>query len=92
VGGSVQQAKVVREVTPAYPPLARQARVSGVVRVEATVGRDGRIVRVQALSGPPLLRQAAVDAVRQWVYRPTLLNGQPVEVVTQVDVTFNLNR
>ncbi|MBM3746049.1 MAG: TonB family protein [Acidobacteria bacterium] len=92
VGGNVQQAKVMREVTPVYPPLARQARVSGVVRVEATVGRDGRIVRVQALSGPPLLRQAAVDAVRQWVYRPTLLNGQPVDVITQVDVTFNLNR
>lgn len=92
VGGNVQQALLVRSVTPNYPPLARQARVSGVVRVEATIGRDGRIVRVQAISGPPLLRQAATDAVRQWLYKPTMLNGQPVEVVTQVDVTFNLNR
>lgn len=63
-----------------------------MVRVEATIGRDGRIVKVEALSGPPLLRQAALDAVQRWVYKPTTLNGQPVEVVTQVDVTFNLNR
>ncbi len=79
-------------MTPNYPPLARQARVSGVVRVEATIGRDGRIVKAAAISGPPLLRQAATDAVRQWIYKPTTLNGQAVEVVTQVDVTFNLNR
>jgi protein TonB len=92
VGGNVQQALLVRSVTPNYPPLARQARVSGVVRVEATIGRDGRIVKAAAISGPPLLRQAATDAVRQWIYKPTTLNGQAVEVVTQVDVTFNLNR
>jgi TonB family protein len=92
VGGNVQEAKVVRKTTPAYPPLARQARVTGVVRLDATIGKDGRITKVQPVSGPPLLRQAAIDAVRQWVYQPTLLNGQPVEVVTQVDVSFNLNR
>jgi TonB family protein len=92
VGGNVQEAKVVRKTTPVYPPLARQARVTGVVRLDATIGKDGRITKVQPVSGPPLLRQAAIDAVRQWVYQPTLLNGQPVEVVTQVDVSFNLNR
>jgi protein TonB len=92
VGGNVQEAKLVRRTTPVYPPLARQARVTGVVRVEATVGRDGKITQAAAVSGPPLLRQAAADAVRQWLYQPSLLNGQPVEVVTQVDVTFSLNR
>jgi protein TonB len=92
VGGNVQQAKLLRQVTPAYPVLARQARISGVVQVEATVGRDGKVLKAAALNGPPLLRQAAVDAVRQWTYQPTTLNGQPVEVVTQVNVTFNLQR
>jgi len=92
VGGNVQQAKVVRQVSPVYPPLARQARVAGVVRVEATIGKDGKVLKAAALNGPPLLRQAAADAVRQWIYRPTTLNNQPVEVVTQIDVTFNLNR
>jgi len=92
VGGNVQEAKLIRRTIPVYPPLARQARVTGVVRVEATIGKDGKITKVSALSGPPLLRQAATDSVRQWVYQPSLLNGQPVEVVTQVDVSFNLGR
>jgi protein TonB len=92
VGGNVQEAKLIRRITPVYPPLARQARVTGVVRVEATIGKDGKIAKVSALSGPPLLRQAATDSVRQWIYQPSLLNGQPVEVVTQVDVSFNLGR
>jgi TonB family protein len=92
VGGNVQEAKLIRRTTPVYPPLARQARVTGVVRVEATIGKDGKITRVAAVSGPPLLRQAATDSVRQWIYQPSLLNGQPVEVVTQVDVSFNLGR
>jgi len=92
VGGNVQEAKLIRRTTPIYPPLARQARVTGMVRVEATIGKDGKITRVAAVSGPPLLRQAATDSVRQWIYQPSLLNGQPVEVVTQVDVSFNLGR
>ena len=92
VGGNVQEAKLIRRTTPVYPPLARQARVTGMVRVEATIGKDGKITRVAAVSGPPLLRQAATDSVRQWIYQPSLLNGQPVEVVTQVDVSFSLGR
>jgi protein TonB len=75
---------------PAYPPLARQARVAGTVRLEAIIGADGRIRQLRLVSGHPLLAPAALDAVRQWVYAPTLLNKQPVEVLTTVDVHFTL--
>lgn len=92
VGGNVEEAVVLRKVSPVYPPLARQARVSGIVRVEATIGPDGRVKRATALNGPPLLRQSAVEAVQRWQYQPGKLNGQPVEVTTQVDVSFTLNR
>jgi len=92
VGGVVEEAVVLQRAQPIYPPLARQARISGVVRVEALVGTDGRVIRATALSGPPLLRQAAVEAVQRWRYRPGRLNGQAVEVTTQVDVSFTLNR
>jgi protein TonB len=90
VGGVVQAAKIVRQVMPVYPPLARQARISGTVRLEAVIGRDGVIQSLQVMSGHPWLAHAALDAVRQWVYRPTLLNGEPVEVLTQIDVNFKL--
>lgn len=90
VGGVVQAAKIVRQVMPVYPPAARQARISGTVRLEAVIGRDGVIQSLQVMSGHPWLAQAALDAVRQWVYRPTLLNGEPVEVLTQIDVNFKL--
>jgi protein TonB len=90
VGGVVQAAKLVHQVTPLYPPAARQARISGTVRIEAVISRDGIIQSLQVMSGHPWLAQAALDAVRQWVYRPTLLNGEPVEVLTQIDVNFKL--
>jgi protein TonB len=90
VGGVVQAAKIVHQVMPVYPPLARQARISGAVRLDAVIGRDGIIQSLQVMSGHPWLAQAALDAVRQWVYRPTLLNGEPVEVLTQIDVNFKL--
>jgi protein TonB len=90
VGGKVQAAKLVRQVTPVYPPLARQARISGIVRLEAVISRSGVIESLQVMSGHPLLTQAALDAVRQWVYQPTLLNNMPVEVLTQIDVNFKL--
>jgi protein TonB len=92
VGGNVEEAVVLRRVQPVYPPLARQARVSGVVRVEAIIGPDGRVMKTTALSGPPLLRQAAQEAVQRWQYQPGKLNGQPVQVTTQVDVSFTMNR
>jgi TonB family protein len=87
---AVQEAKVISRVPPVYPPLARRARVMGVVRVEAIIGVDGRVRQATAISGPPLLRAAAVEAVQQWEYRPALLDGKPVEVTTQVDVGFHL--
>jgi TonB family protein len=90
VGGGVQQENLIRKVDPVYPPLALQARIQGTVRFTAIIGRDGRIQNLQLVSGHPVLVQAARAAVNQWEYKPTLLNGEPVEVVTQVDVNFTL--
>jgi protein TonB len=92
VGGNVQQAMLISQPKPMYPPLAKQARISGTVKFTAVIGRDGTIQNLQLLGGHPLLVQAATDAVRQWRYKPTLLNGEPVEVVTQIDVNFTLNQ
>lgn len=92
VGGNVQAAKLVRQPKPVYPPLAKQARIQGTVRFTAIIGRDGTIQNLTLVSGHPLLIPAAQDAVRQWVYQPTLLNGEPVEVVTQIDVNFTLSQ
>jgi protein TonB len=90
VGGNVQQAKLINMVRPVYPPLAKQARIQGTVRLQAIIDRQGNVVQLEVLSGHPLLVNAALDAVRQWRYQPTLLNGEPVEVVTTVDVVFSL--
>ena len=91
VGGAVQAARIIHKVAPAYPPLARQARIEGVVKLEAVIAEDGAIDQLQTLSGHPLLVPAALQAVRQWRYRPTLLNNRPVRVVTQVEVRFQLH-
>jgi protein TonB len=91
VGGNVQQANLIRKITPQYPALAKQARIQGQVRFTAIIGKDGAIQNLQVISGHPLLIPAAQEAVRQWQYRPTLLNGEPVEVVTQIDVNFTLS-
>lgn len=91
-GGNVQKGKLIHEVIPAYPILARQARISGTVELMGVIGTDGRIKQLQVLSGHPMLVQAALDAVRQWVYRPTHLNGNPVEVAAPITVTFVMNR
>jgi protein TonB len=90
IGGIVQAARILRQVRPIYPPLARQARISGDVRLEAVISRDGTVASLQVISGHPLLAPAAVEAVRQWLYRPTTLNGEPVEVLTQIEVHFKL--
>ena len=92
VGGNVQAAKLTKQVLPVYPQVARQMRVSGTVQLLGIIAKDGTIQRLQVLSGHPLLRQAAIDAVSQWVYRPTILNGQPVEVEAPIDVIFTLSR
>ena len=90
VGGNVQAAKLVNRVQPLYPPLARQTRISGTVKLHAIIGKNGAVEQLQVVSGHPLLVQSALDAVRQWRYQPTLLNGEPVEVDTEIDVIFSL--
>jgi periplasmic protein TonB len=90
VGGNVIAAKKVRDARVIYPPLAKTARIQGQVRFTAIIGRDGTIQNLQLISGHPLLVPAAQAAVSQWVYQPTLLNGEPVEVITQIDVNFTL--
>jgi TonB family protein len=92
VGGNVQAAQLLSGPKPAYPPLAKQARIQGVVKLNVIVGKDGTVQNLELVSGDPLLVDTAMDAVRQWVYKPTLLNGQPVEVVTVVDVNFTLSQ
>jgi protein TonB len=90
IGGNVQAAKLIYQVKPVYPQLARQTRVQGVVVLEAVIARDGSVKSLRIASGHPLLNQAALDAVQQWVYSPTMLNGDPVEVSTAITVTFTL--
>jgi protein TonB len=92
VSTGVQAAKLIAQATPAYPALAKQARVAGTVRLTAIIGRDGAIRNLQVMSGHALLTAAALEAVKQWRYQPTLLNDEPVEVITQIDVNFTLSR
>jgi protein TonB len=87
---SVQEAKLIHKVLPVYPPLAKMTRVSGTVHLTGIIGTDGTIRDLHVESGPPLLIQTTLEAVRQWVYQPTLLSGKPVEVVTSINVTFTL--
>jgi protein TonB len=91
-GGQIQQAELLRRRDPEYPKLARESGASGVVELTATVGADGHVKAVKVVRGHPLLRQAAVDAVKQWIYRPTMLNGSPVETQTQVLLNFKADR
>jgi protein TonB len=91
-GGQVQAAKLVNKVQPLYPPLARQTRISGTVRLHAIIAKNGSVEQLEVISGHPLLVQAALDAVRQWKYQPTTLNGENVEVDTTIDVIFSLNQ
>ncbi len=92
VGGNVQQAMLVNQPRPVYPPLAKQARISGTVELNAVIGKDGTVQDLKVVKGHPLLVQSALDAVKQWRYKPTLLNGEPVEVQTTIDVNFTLSQ
>jgi protein TonB len=92
VGGNMQQAKLVSQVRPVYPADAKAQRIQGSVKLEAVIGKDGKVENLKVLSGDPLLAPAALEAVRQWQYQTTLLNGNPVEVVTQIDVNFTLSQ
>ena len=91
VGGQIKEPKKLKSVSPEYPDIARQARVQGVVILECTISPQGKVTEVKVLRGIPLLDQAAMEAVRQWVYTPTLLNGVPVPVIMTVTVNFKLS-
>ncbi len=90
-GGNVTAKMLKHKVQPEYPEEAKEKRIAGTVRLHAIIARDGSIAQVELISGHPLLAKSALDAVRQWQYRPTLLNGDPVEVDTTIDVIFSLN-
>lgn len=86
----ISEGNLIRRVQPVYPPLARMARIQGVVALQAVISRDGTIENLKVLTGHPMLARAAVEAVSQWRYRPYILNNQPVEVETQITVNFSL--
>jgi protein TonB len=88
---AVKMARVIHRVEPAYPVLARQTRISGTVELQGVVGTDGHIRELRVVSGHPFLATAALEAVRQWIYEPTMLNGEPVEVAAPITVVFRLN-
>jgi protein TonB len=92
ISGGAQAARLVFAPKPAYPALAKAARVQGVVKLQAIIARDGTIKNLQVVSGPPLLVAAAISTVRQWRYQPTLLSAEPVEVATEIDVNFTLTQ
>ena len=88
---NVQEAMLVRRIEPVYPPIARTAHISGQVILHAIIGKDGTIESLEVKSGQAILVHAAVEAIRQWRYRPTILNGEAVEVETTITVNFVLN-
>jgi periplasmic protein TonB len=91
VSQGVIQGSRIRYIQPNYPPLARQARIQGAVVLQAEISKDGSIENLRLISGHPMLAPAAIEAVKQWRYRPYLLNGEAVEVETQITVNFSLS-
>ena len=91
VSSGVAEGLLIHEVKPQYPSLARQARIQGVVVLLAVIAKDGKVQNLQVVSGHPMLIKAAIDAVTQWRYGPYSLNGEPVEVDTQINVNFTLS-
>lgn len=91
VGGQIKEPKKLKNITPVYPDIAKQARVQGVVILECTISPQGRVTDVKVLRGIPLLDASAIEAVKQWVYTPTLLNGVPVPVIMTVTVNFKIS-
>ncbi len=89
-GGAVTAASIITQTKPEYPPLARQARIQGVVVLHAIIDKEGKVSQLEVVSGHPLLVQSAIEAVKQWRYKPTQLNGEPVEVDTTIQVTFQM--
>jgi len=91
VSQGVSQGLLVHKVQPTYPPLARQARIQGIVVLSALIGKDGTITNLHVVSGHPMLTNAALEAVKEWKYKPYFLNGEPVEVETTINVNFTLS-
>jgi periplasmic protein TonB len=89
-GGNVTAASILNQTRPVYPALARQARIQGNVVLHAIIDKEGKVAQLEVISGHPLLVQSALDAVKQWRYKPTQLNGDPVEVDTTITVTFTM--
>jgi TonB family protein len=90
VGSNVAASNLIHQVAPEYPPIAKTAHISGTVLLHAVIGKDGTVEDLQYVSGPPLLMKSAMDAVRQWQYKPTFLNGEPIGVDTTISVVFTL--
>jgi TonB family protein len=88
IGGQIKPPLKIKDVKPVYPAIAKSARVAGAVTIEATIGPDGKVIDAKVVRSIPLLDQAALDAVRQWEYTPTLLNGVPVPILVTVTITF----
>ena len=91
LGGGIQPASLISQLKPQYPPLARQAGIQGTVVLEAVISKEGTIINLKVISGHPWLIPPALNAVRQWKYKPTLLNNEPVEVLTNITVNFSLD-
>lgn len=92
ISRGVAEGMLIRKVVPRYPPIAIAAHAQGTVTLQALISRDGTIENLHVVSGSPMLQQAALDAVSQWLYRPYLLSGQPVDVETSINVVFSLNQ
>jgi protein TonB len=90
IGGQIKEPARTKYVPPVYPPIAQQAKIQGIVVIEAIIGTDGKVREARVLRPVPMLDQAALDAVRQWEYEPTLLAGKPVSVIMTVTVSFTL--
>ncbi len=88
---SLDPGRLVHMIQPVYPPIAKTAHIEGTVELSAVIGTDGRVRDLSVVSGHPLLRKAAIDAVRQWIYKPPVLNGESVEIVAPIAVIFRLN-
>lgn len=92
VPGSQQQKRLIKKVDPKYPPEAKAKGIQGTVRLEATINKDGSIKELKVVSGPEDLVPPSLQAVKQWVYEPLNLNGEPVEVITEIDINYKLDR
>jgi len=90
ISQGVSQGLLINRVQPKYPPNALAMRIQGAVQIEATINREGKTTNLKAISGDPVLARAALDAVRQWRYKPYYLDGEPVDIQTQITVNFKL--